>query len=361
MNDEKINNIEVIIPPENFKLVPKDYAIQLEWTYNSDKRINSVIVFRRMSLESDFSLVATIPNLEKATYLDRYVGIRNWYEYKIAYKIGDEISDLSSIKSDMPIEPINNNIPLKDEIGGIHYAYWDFGQSNLHKMNHRFTIHDLPTNEDGSLNDDGLYYQFYQGIMNESIGFYYGIQTKLRSPSGEIKKGIIFSRWKTRDIENYALSENAWGESAGYEGDFIGIRESYDWQVGTYEIQIEKDSTDVIGDWYGLKIKKISDNSTEYIGSLRFEHKSQGVGIRNNGITWSELYYKGTQNTPLPSWHVSIDKVFANENIAPRGVYIAYSNQRFKDFSNIYTTNKSDVHFIMGPKVKRTNNEGNLF
>ena len=39
---------------------------------------------------------------------------------------------------------------------------------------------------------------------------------------------MIFSRWKTRDIANYSLADNGWGQSAGYEGDFIvqGAREN---------------------------------------------------------------------------------------------------------------------------------------
>jgi hypothetical protein len=194
--------------------------------------------------------------------------------------------------------------------------------------------------------------------MNDTIGFYYGIQTRLRKPSGEVKKGIIFSRWKTRDKKNYAVSNGGWGESAGYEGDFIGIRKNYEWEVGQYEIGIQKDSTDVIGDWYGLKIKNISTNVEEYIGSLRFEKSTKSTGMKSGGITWSELYTKLSQNTPIPNWHVSVNSVYANESYTPKRVYLTYSDSKFLEFSNIYTTNNIDVHFLMGPNVKRTVERG---
>jgi hypothetical protein len=350
--------LEPVSKPSEVLITSKDYSLELKWNYNSDSRIDSVLIYKSMGSSQNFSLFKAIRNDSQSIYFDNLVGVRESYFYKIFYKVGNDLSEPSDIISASPLEPINNNTPLNGEIGGIHYAYWDFDIQTFNKIKHRFTIHEEPTNKDGSANNDGLYYQFYQGIMNDTIGFYYGIQTRLRKPSGEVKKGIIFSRWKTRDKKNYAVSNGGWGESAGYEGDFIGIRKNYEWEVGQYEIGIQKDSTDVIGDWYGLKIKNISTNVEEYIGSLRFEKSTKSTGMKSGGITWSELYTKLPQNTPIPNWHVSVNSVYANESYTPKRVYLTYSDSKFLEFSNIYTTNNIDVHFLMGPNVKRTVERG---
>ena len=352
------NLMEEIETPLGFKIEKQEYSLKLEWDYNTDSRIDSVIIYKGKSLDALYpfkSLANTQPLFE-----DNLVGVRERYFYKVAFKDGENLTSFSEVQSEIPIEPINTNTPIKNEIGGIHYAYWDFTKPTLEKISHKFTIHEEPTNEDGSFNGDGLYYQFYQGILNDTIGFYYGIQTRLYRSGVGYKKGLIFSRWKTRDTTNYSNSSNSWSESAGYEGDFIGLREHYEWEVGSYETVIEKDSTDTVGDWYSLKIKNLQNDMIEYIGSLRFETSSKSSGIKSGGITWSELYGK-VSDTPAPNWHVSVDEVIADDYLKPFRVYTTYSDNKFLGFNNIYTTNNKDVHFLMGPKVKKTNGKGYLW
>ena len=160
-------------------------------------------------------------------------------------------------------------------------------------------------------------------------------------------KALIFSRWKTNDSSNLSLAEGGWSEVAGYEGDFISVRNAYEWTAGTYEIELKKDSTDVVGDWYSLKIKSFPNGTEVHAGSLRFESSSSASGIKSGGIVWTEIYGAG----PYPDWHVSVDDITINENHKPSYIWTTYSS-KFKDFSNIYTTNNCDIHFLMGPNVK---------
>src|SRR3989344_4353507 len=75
------------------------------------------------------------------------------------------------------------------EIGGLHYLWWDFGFSKFKNMEFNITIHNEPTNK------DGLYFQMYQGFINNT-GFYFGLQTDVFKPNvGSTGKGLIFSRW----------------------------------------------------------------------------------------------------------------------------------------------------------------------
>ena len=353
--EKEENYIPELTAPLGFKLIEAEYSIKLQWEYNPDKRIEKMQIYKGYNKEN-LELFGVITQPVNGEFTDKSAGIRREIFYKVNFILTDGTeTPFTEVLSKTPIEPINTETPKNGEIGGIHYAYWRFNSKTFERIRHKFTIYEEPSNQ------DGLYYQFYQGLLNDTIGFYYGIQTHVTHPGGNHKKGLIFSRWGTRDKNNYQTAPDGWGESAGYEGDFIGVRKNYEWTIGEYETDLKKDSTDIVGDWYSLQIRKLPNGKPEYIGSIRFEKSNRSSGIKTDGITWSELYWKRDQNTPMPDWHVSIDEVIANNNEKPSQVYITYNPNRFVGFANIFTTNNKDVHFIMGPKVKKYHKEGNLW
>lgn len=133
--------------------------------------------------------------------------------------------------------------PPLGEIGGLHYVWWDFGTDNFESLRIYVTIYNEPDN------DDGLYFQMYQGRIND-VGFYFGLQTRLSNPNtGVTAKGLIFSRWETRDLSNVRPAEGGWSQSAGYEGDFVGIRKHYEWTNHSYQLKIAYVESDEVGDY----------------------------------------------------------------------------------------------------------------
>lgn len=345
--------------PIGVKISSGDYSLKIQWDTIKSSNIRGYRIYRD-TVSNPIKLRVELKNI--CSFTDKLLLINKKYYYRVTTIDLKGIETEKSLEvSAIPQEPINSLIPINGEIGGIHYAFWEFIKPTFSKISHQFTIYDEPRNQDGTLNGDGLYYQFYQGMINDDIGFYYGIQTSVYNPNkGISNKGIIFSRWGTRDIKNYKIAPDGFGESAGYEGDFISVRINYDWGVGTYNIELKNESTDSIGDWYGLYITKLSSGESTYVGSVRFEKGLKSQGIKTGGITWTELYFKKDPQTPLPNWHVSIDKVLA-DNIEPKSVFIDYSSNKFVGFTNIFTSNNRDVHFLMGPKVKRVNSRGNLW
>ena len=344
--------------PSNIKASQGFYNILLNWDNTNTQTIRTCRIFRD-TVPNSLKLYKEISYTNQ--YKDDLVILNKKYYYTVSFIDNNNLESKSSAEvSETAIEPTNSNQPLIGEIGGIDYAFWNFSSPVFTKISHTFTIHNEPVNLDNTLNKDGLYYQFYQGILNDTIGFYYGIQTSVMKPNGINKKGIIFSRWKTRDTLNYKVANGGWGQSAGYEGDFIGVRINYEWGVGTYNIELKKDSSEKIGDWYGLWITNLSNKQSTYCGSIRFETSSRSSGIKNNGITWTELYTKADIKTPLPKWHVSIDEALA-DNTPPLSVTSDYNKNTFVGFSNIYTTNNKDVHFSMGPKVVTYKPAGKLW
>jgi hypothetical protein len=349
-------NIPLSLVPQNVTISKGEYNLKIQWDSLKSSEIKQYKIYRDTIPYPTKLLLET---KGKCSFTDKLIIPNKTYYYRVSSITSSNVeSDKSAEISAKADESINTSKPINGEIGGLNYAYWTFPKKTFTKILHEFTIHRNPTNQDGSISEDGLYYQFYQGQMNDDIGFYYGIQNYVYNPNGgPAKKGIIFSRWGTRDIQNYKIAPGGFGQSAGYEGDFIGIRLNYDWTIGTYIIELKLDNSDAIGDWYGLYITKKSSKETTYCGSIRFEKGIKSQGIKTGGITWTELYFKKNKATPLPNWHISVDQVLA-DNEAPTSVYIDYSSDRFVGFTNIFTTNYKDIHFLMGPKIKKINSAG---
>jgi hypothetical protein len=242
------------------------------------------------------------------------------------------------------------------ELGGLHYVYWDFPLDRFTSLSIDIEILTEPSNE------DGLYYQMYQGRIN-GVGFYFGLQTQTYKPGyGSMGKGLIFSRWETTDLSNVRIVEKGWSQNATYEGDFVGVRRTYNWTTHAYRLTIALNDTDNIGDWYAVRITDINMQTTDLLGAIRFPKIDhiEDYGIADGGITWTELYSKEEPGTPIPNWHVSIIGIYADEQeIPPYRAISVYSEKEHTDIYFEYDTR--EIHFIMGPDVTRTHSPGVLF
>jgi len=253
------------------------------------------------------------------------------------------------------VSTVCQEVPL-GETGGLHYVWWDFGMDLFTSLTIDVTIHNEPSN------GDGLYFQMYQAEIN-GVGFYFGLQTDVyREGVGSTGKGVIYSRWETLDLANTAPAPGGWASSASTEGDFVGIRMNYAWHPGSYRLRIAPASTDAVGDWYGVWIYDKSKGWAEtYLGALRFPSVPQHQrGIKNGWVTWTELYYKAIQQTPVPDWHVSIDGVYASDAlISPIAATSRYSHIEQTDI--YYDPATGCIHFLVGPRVVREHPAGQLF
>ena len=95
------------------------------------------------------------------------------------------------------------------ENGALHRVHWDFGRSNFHSLTITIKIYNEPDAHVRNLKG-GSYFQMYHGWCN-GVGFYFGIQTDVhRKGYGYTGKGLIFSRWNTKDPSNVRVSEGGW-------------------------------------------------------------------------------------------------------------------------------------------------------
>ena len=109
---------------------------------------------------------------------------------------------------------------------GLAYVWWHWEDKvrGFQSIDFNFTIHnDIDARE--IANDAGLYLILFSSDIS-GTGYYFGIQTDVYDPRvGKGRgKGLIFSRWETRDLANVRVTEDGWSQSSGHEGDFVGVR-----------------------------------------------------------------------------------------------------------------------------------------
>ena len=110
-------------------------------------------------------------------YLDLRTSITDQNYYKISFvdENGNQ-SNFSEVKSTLSSEPLNSvrSQDVTSRPMGVHYADYHFESERFTRIKQRFTIHELPTFENGDEYDGGLYWNFYQGVINDNIDFIWG-------------------------------------------------------------------------------------------------------------------------------------------------------------------------------------------
>jgi hypothetical protein len=245
------------------------------------------------------------------------------------------------------------------DTGGMQYANWYFGQNNLKEVNVVIEMDNDPSTE------DGLYFQAYDGYINGQM-FYFGLQTRTGKPGyGLTGKGLIFSEFGTTDNTNIKTASGGWYEVGTYEGPFISTRIGYDWTNHKYILTIKYKESNTVGDWYEFWIEDLITNSKTYVGALRFTFPKDlsKKGITDGGGTWTELYYRKVQGSPLPEWSISIVEVSA---VSKDGAIIYPKTAHLKNADNFYHidqafhTENNRLDFVIGGNATKSFNEKNI-
>ena len=249
---------------------------------------------------------------------------------------------------------------LYDDIAApdhLAYAWWDWNRGRrFGELVFDFTIH----NDPGNFSDShGLYLMVCFGRISNH-NFYFGLQTNVYDPNQRRGrgKGLIFSRWGERDLSfaRVAGEDQDWSQSSGHEGDFIGVRRSYNWGVGDYQMRLAPDGTDNNGMWYGVWITDLSANETTWAGSLKFPLIGGGATVRPPVYSTLEIYGRPSiRPIDIPEWHVSMRRPMG-DGIRSRRADLGYSGVVGAPVSNSdvqYDHNTGSVHFRVGGATER--------
>ena len=184
------------------------------------------------------------------------------------------------------------------------YAHWTwaYGES-FDEVAVTVNIH----NDIDYRGDNGLYLIACTAFAIGENGAYFGLQTDVNTgPQGgwrSIGKGAIFSVWDVPDDQGVRGPESSWVEAGDYEGDFLSVRNRYDWEEGEYTLRVSAEETDAVGRWFGLYV-----NDT-WIGSLRF---APGAKIAPFCATPIEVYGWPVKPVDIPYWKVSMQAPVAD-------------------------------------------------
>ena len=190
------------------------------------------------------------------------------------------------------------------------YTWWGWNRGRqFREVTFDFTIR----NDPGDFSDDyGLYLMVCFGSISNH-NFYFGLQTDVNDPNqGRGRgKGLIFSRWGERDLAfaRVADDEDGWYQSSGHEGDFIGVRRSYNWGTGDYRMRLAPDGLDDDGEWYGLWFTDLSADETVWAGSLKFPLVSGTTAVKPPLYSTLEIYGRPfIRAIDIPEWRVTMKR-----------------------------------------------------
>ena len=210
--------------------------------------------------------------------------------------------------------PTPTRVPGRDDLYELaaapeHMAsmWWKWrGQDTFEKLTIDFTIH----NDTELRGRHGLYFMAAYSWISD-VPFYFGLQTDVHSPEPPRRrgKGLIFSRWDTRDLALARWHDTeGWNQSSGHEGDFIGVRRSYDWGAGEYRFQLAPDGeAEADGRWFGVWITDKATGVETWAGSLKFPMVNRKAEIRDSTYSTLEVYGSPIRPIDIPEWHVSIE------------------------------------------------------
>ena len=241
-------------------------------------------------------------------------------------------------------------------------VWWDWYRDPSSNKPHKFRVLEIDFtihNDPGDFSDEhGLYLMLCNSQLSD-VGFYFGLQTDANRRG----KGLIFSRWDTRDLANARVADavEGWTESSDHEGDFIGVRRTYDWGAGEYRVRFAPDGpAEADGEWFGLWITDKARDATTWIGSLKFPYlNGEAVLTRQSIYTTVEIYGSSSiRPIDIPEWHVSLKRPLgdgvkpsaATSNYSPFTGGILNSNVRYDPMDDV-------MHFQVGGSTERRDPE----
>ena len=240
------------------------------------------------------------------------------------------------------------------------YIDWRWKRDKAH---FREVITDITIHND--VGDWSGQYGFYLILMQNSIsgtGFYFGLQTDANGRG----KGVIFSRWGTRDLANARFAEaDGWTQSSGHEGDFIGVRRSYDWTKGDYRFRIAPGDLEPDGEWFSLWVTDLGTDDTTWIGSMKFPLLDGTATMEPRSSATIELYGIGPiRPIDIPQWHVSVKRPLG-DNVPPTWGFTSYpyddSENALLNSDVWYDTSEGRAHLIVGGTTERKTPAGGVY
>ena len=354
--------------PQNLEAAVENGTVALNWQAPENGSVTGYRILRSVNDGNLIEVYVENTHGTGTTYSDVAVEANVSYFYRVRAIGTDGLSELSNYASvRLPLaapDPVVSEpdpalyVPLKVP---VHMAsidwLWDSNE-HVNEFTMDFTIH----NDVGSFSPEtnGLYLMLGHARLR-GTGFYFGLQTDVYGSRWPYEKGIIFSRWGTRDLANAKVADGGWSQSSGHEGDFIGVRLPYDWSAGDYRVRLAlEDGGAGEEGWYGVWITDLSTGITTWGGSLKFPLPDEPPA-RVNMYSTMEIYGQRLRPVDIPEWHVSLKRPSINGVSAPSG-RILYDGvgREVPNSDASYDDAEDEIHFRAGGFTNRTTPPGRI-
>ena len=237
---------------------------------------------------------------------------------------------------------------------GMAYVNWHVGVDEFDDVRLEVKVHEDPGTK------VGLYLQFFEANIG-SEHYYFGFQTDLRGPGGSRGKGLLFSRWGPRDLANVRATPTGWAVQSGDEGDFVSVRQRYEWTNHAYRIRLAPVDEDEVGVWYGIFVLDRDTGVEDLGGSIRFKKEGgKRPRIKEGGGTWIECYGGARSEDDVPAFHVSIESC-AVDGGKTRAESAVSNWPDDVSHADVYSEEKTGrIHMAVGKGVTRSHERGAL-
>jgi hypothetical protein len=179
--------------------------------------------------------------------------------------------------------------------------------------------------------------QYYGGIQTHCGGYYSVIKGENSGSFIPLGRAMIFSCWGSRESLAFRKAEGGVCESSGYEGDFVSVRNGFQWNKGTYTISLSKTKETVIIDsvlhtYVEMQIYDHKKKQTFSCGSLAFPGTTLLLDKRN--YIFFELYSKRVNINNLPSLKFICENYQVNGSEVKISFVASVYNKKFPDYAN---------------------------
>lgn len=218
----------------------------------------------------------------------------------------------------------------------FHSVIWDFGVPEITDLQMDITIHNAPPGPPGppSFQIATVYFQLYDFRLftdlpqfnGRGIYSYHGPQTNVFDANQRrwCGPGLLFSCFETSNQRDVRVAAGGWPEFPtpqqiqAERGQFLGVRNSFDWREGAYRFKLIPKEEDSTGIWYEFTGKDLGSGNSVSCGLLRFPTiNGRCPLIPNRGSTWIEITPHHLLLAGCPFWHVTFDSVLANNGTIP--------------------------------------------
>jgi hypothetical protein len=173
-----------------------------------------------------------------------------------------------------------------------------------------------------------LYFAIVGAEQIDDAPLYAGLQSGGNLADGRPGHIAIFSRWNERSRDAIRLAPGSYGQSAGYEGDFISVRQPVPWHQGRYRVSLLAEPPPA-GDprpWVRMEVLELASGHSWQVGALRFPGGPE-AHLGRSLATFIEAFGAPIAWESLPHITVRFGNLRINDRpVAPTGGLAIYDD-----------------------------------